>query len=1118
MPEHSVWVGASAGSGKTKVLTDRVLRLLLPRKDGQPGTPPHKIICITFTKAAAAEMSLRLGKTLRRWTVMPEDGPSAETLKQELAKLLGHEPSQSESKAARRLFADIMDAPGGLQIMTIHAFCQSVLNRFPLEADLPPNFTVLEERQAQALLAAARDDVLKTATGQLADAVSSIAAQVNDDQFLALLSALTGERYQLQRLLKEGFGADGLYAALCRHLSIPAGKSVEDLLHGHCEDEAFDAQALRRAARVMIESKNTTDQDNGEKIAAWLAAPENIRMETFWAYKSVFLTNEGAIRKKFPTKAVSDHDPAAAETILQEAGRLLKIADSLNAAACADLTRALLILGAAIIDRYQDMKAARAVLDFDDLITLTLKLLRHKNMAGWVQYKLDQGIDHILIDEAQDTNPEQWAIIEALSAEFMAGEGARDVARSIFTVGDEKQSIYSFQRASPLEFRRMHKNFTQRLPDLQNVDLNISFRSAPVVLKAVDAVFAPLAMRQGLGLKAIEHVSFRTGQEGRVELWPLQETAEPAEKPDPWDPPVVLVEQQTAAAKLAASLAAKIKSWLDKNEMLQARGRPVQPGDILILFRTRGALFQLVARALKTAGIPVSGVDRMILNEQIAVQDMLALAGTALLPTDDLTLASVLKSPLFAWNDDKLYTAAHNRRATLWEALKNPAYRLEYEYLENLIKEAGSAHPYEFFAGILQRPCPADPVSGLRAFKARLGGNALDPLDELLNAALAFERDNIPALQHFLHWQSGQGAGIKREGSESGNEVRLMTVHGSKGLQSPIVILPDTLAGSAGAHADRRILWPDKSGLPAPFWCPRSDMACRAFEDARAVIAARAEEEQRRLLYVAMTRAEDRLYIGGYARSKNPHPDEWYFAVKAGLESLADIETLPDGTLRLSNGQIRDPDRAHKKPEEKSPAASVPAFLQNPAPPEPAPPRPLAPSRPAEAEPPAQSPLAGENARRFRRGNLTHKLLQYLPELPQDSRAKAARGFLDIHAPDLEKAIREDIARETMVVLNHKDFAPIFGPGSQAEVPLAGLAAGQVISAQIDRLLVTDDEVFIIDYKTNRPPPQSPGDVPALYRKQLEAYAAALRDIYPQKTVRCALLWTDGPLLMELDF
>ncbi len=1136
-PKTSIWVNASAGTGKTKVLTDRVLRLLLPREDGQRGTKAHKILCLTFTKAGASEMALRLQKTLSRWAIAPP-----ETLQGELAGLFGRTPQIHELEAARTLFAEVIDTPGGLNIMTIHAFCQSLLGRFPLEARLPPYFTVLEDAASSLLLGEARSNAIAQAqtdkTTPLGHAFENIAAIISEDQCAALLKTMTGERRQMENLLARNFGIEGLYTKLCGALGITAGQSAQDVLAACCRNT--DKVGMTALAEILGQSKTQTDLANAGQISTWLQSDEMQRLENFEAYKSVFLTQKDDIRKKLLGKGIAEAHPQAEEWMQAEALRLAKAAEAAKAANAAALTRDLLVLGQAVLEEYAALKETRSALDFDDLILTTLRLLKGRGdgaitaMSSWVMYKLDQGLDHILIDEAQDTNPEQWEIIEALCDEFFAGQGRTDQTRTVFTVGDEKQSIYSFQRASPNDFRRIQSTFHKKIEEAgerwEKVDLNISFRSTQSVLKAVDAVFSTPALRRGLSETQIAHRAYRRKQGGLVELWPLVETGK-TEDYDLWEPPTRIMEGQNSAAALAAKIAARIKEWIDRKELLESKNRPIRPGDIMILVRTRTALVTHLTRALKALNIPVSGTDRLVVNEELAVQDLLAMAEFALMPEDDLSLACLLKSPLIGMEEEALMDLAATRTGSLWAALQtrgNPSHKDITRYLREILARRGSA-PYDFFAHLIQSPCPADERSGQRAIQRRFGTDSLDALDEFLSTTLDFEQQNIPSLQKFLHLYGRQNVEIKREMEEPKNQVRIMTVHGAKGLQAPIVFMPDTIriSRTSPGHAQERFLWPRQTGLAAPIWSPRSDMDFETYTALRDTIQGTQDEEYRRLLYVAMTRAEDRLYVCGHTGKKTPLEDCWYFHIKSGLDAFGDIkhggecETLEDGSLRLSNPQTAD--KPEKSPglhseSEKPNSADLPLWLLKKAPQEPHPPATLMPSRPSQPNAPAASPLERAEMQRFRRGNLSHKLLETLPDLPEDRRKQAGARFLKTHGADLKESLRAEILEEITKILHHPDFAGIFGPGSRAEVPITGLLSdGRIISGQIDRLLVAPQEILIVDYKTNRPPPRQSEDVPQIYHDQMRAYADTIREIYPGRRVKCALLWTDGPFLMPLD-
>ncbi len=1131
MPDKSVWVSASAGTGKTKVLTDRVLRLLLPRENTQPGSPAHKILCLTFTKAAASEMALRISETLRRWAVMPETD-----LKDTLKTLLGREPSAEEKDHARRLFADVVDVPGGLKIMTIHAFCQSLLGRFPLEARVNPQFTVLEDDQAGALMNEARAQILadaekdKTAPG--ARALDHIARTINEDQFLALLGNIARERSQFQRLIEKNFDLDGLYTALCAQLSVRAKQNPEDILKAACEDRAFEKTALLSAAKIMSEIGSSTDKTSGKLILDWLEMPENGRLEGFSNYKLAFLKKDEQPRAKLATKKSTEANPEILDVLEREALRLITATESFNAARTATLTRDILILGSAVLEQYTQLKKNQSALDFDDLILKTLGLLSGasmgmdaKTISSWVHYKLDQGLEHILVDEAQDTNPEQWQIIAALCEEFFLNTPDNNTVRTVFTVGDEKQSIYSFQRASPEEFSRMQNDFRGKTlgaqQDWDSVPMNISFRGAPSVLKTVDAVFADMAAKKGLGELPVEHSAFRRGQAGLVELWPAFES-DNDEQPDLWTPVKDTLETQSGRKKLALHIAQTVKDWLDSEDILESKNRPVRPGDIMILVRTRAALVGEIARELKNLNIPVSGLDRMVLSEELAVQDLLAGAQWTLQPLDNLTLACVLKSPLIGLTEEELYSLSAGREGeSLWSRVGQSDFEDVKNWLSDLQTRAKTSSPFDFFTHLLQTPCPADTISGRRAMMSRLGKDAMDPLDELLNIARNFEQNEPAALQNFVHHQASQTQEIKRQQHSEANEVQIMTIHGAKGLQAPIVILPDTISGAASApnRAEKRLLWPGQTGLNVPLWSPRKDMDCETYKEAMAALDERLSEEYRRLLYVAMTRAEDRLYIGG-ALNKKQTPGAlpegcWYQLIQNGLESLQDTQKTESGGLQLSNPQIHEPDGLAKQDHKPETDVEIPGWLHKLAPPEDTEAKVFRPSQLLDT---TLSPLKNAGTQRFLRGNLTHKLLQLLPELPKENWTQASTGFIKRYGSELAPDIRADIVKETLNVLNHPDFAPIFSAGSLAEVPLTGMLEGKgLISAQIDRLCITDDTIWIIDYKTNRPPPEAPGKVPQIYQEQMQTYAALLHQIYEGRTIKGALLWTDGPFLMPLD-
>lgn len=1124
----SVWVAASAGTGKTKVLTDRVLNLMLR------GSPPSRILCLTFTKAAAAEMANRINRRLGDWTTA-EDG----ALAQELRALTGEMPDASMLEHARRLFARALDTPGGMKIATIHAFCQSLLRRFPLEAGIAPHFEVMDERSAGEILAEAREAILAVArSGEdetLAKALEEVSRYLPEEGFAELLTLLTLERARLERVARGDDGHSHFLARLHALLGVPVGARVAAILADACAEAAFDGPALRRAAEALLQSEAVSDRHRGARIAAWLASAGD-RVAGFADYAEAYITDRGTIRDRLLTKKTATAAPAVAAALLAEAERILKVLAARGACALLHATAAVVRLADGLLAEYEARKALHARLDYDDLILKTCELLRRPGVAAWVLFKLDGGLDHILVDEAQDTNPEQWQVVAALAEEFFTGQGAREIDRTVFAVGDAKQSIYSFQRADPLAFLAMREHFRKRATAVadpsagawrwRSVELDISFRSTEAVLAAVDAVFARPEARDGVALDGavIRHEAQRRGHAGRVELWPPV-APDPAEPPPAWQAPVQQHRTREPPARLAAAIAAQIREWLDRGERLEARGRRIRAGDVMVLVRRRGPFVGALVRALKHRGIPVAGADRMRLTEQLAVEDLVALGQFLLLPEDDLTLATILKSPLYGIEEDTLFTVAHGRgERSLWSELRrhagaHPALRRAAEELSALLGRADFVAPYELFADVLAAR------GGRRDMLQRLGPEAMDPLDEFLSLALAYERAHIPSLQGFLHWLATGETEVKRDLDQRGrDEVRILTVHGAKGLQAPIVFLPDTLQTPTQTP---RLLWTEDG---VPLWSPRRDLDAPAAEAARRAALLRRDEEYRRLLYVAMTRAEDRLIVGGWQTRKGAPDGSWYNLIASGLSGIAepsefDFTALIGGDGWTGPGLCLDRAQEVAAKDDKVYAAEAPLSAELPSwvrgapPPEPSPPRPLAPSRPSLAEPAARSPLglADRAGPSFKRGLIVHRLLQILPDLPAGTRRSAAERFLARPMHGLSSGQQTEIANEIITILDNPDFSDLFGPDSQAEVPIVGLLGDYALSGQIDRLLVGEREVLIVDYKTLRPPPATEAEVPAAYLQQLAAYRAAVASIYPGRAVRCALLWTDGPRLMTIS-
>ncbi|MBL8644743.1 MAG: double-strand break repair helicase AddA [Rhodospirillaceae bacterium] len=1129
-PTTSAWVSASAGSGKTTVLTRRVLALMLS------GAAPERILCLTFTKAAAAEMANRISRNLGAWVTQSED-----TLVTEIEPLLGRDATAEDVKRARRLFARVLDAPGGMRIETIHAFCQSLLRRFPVEAGLSPQFELMDERTAAEALMEARDHVIVAADAardpELAAALGYITGRLHESRFSDIVAAITQARAKLDRLFTahggvNGKGLQGAIAAMRQLLGLAKTDTSERVIAAACDDGSFDAAGLKHAAG-MLAAGSKTDQEKAEVIGAWLSKPKT-RIATFYAYTAAFLTQAGKILAKPTTKGVAERAPEILETLSREAARLAEARDKLKRLSTAEATSALLCVAERILAAYRATKKARSLLDFDDLIAATRALLQTPGTAAWVLFKLDGGLDHVLIDEAQDTNPDQWAIVTALTDEFFAGEGRFEdkakpetLARTVFAVGDRKQSIYSFQGADLAGFDRQHEVFAAQAHDAgrpwRDVSMNVSFRSTEAVLAAVDMVFAQDGARAGVALpgETISHLAARKGHAGRVELWPPV-IPQDTDEPPPWKPPVERVQGDSPQNRLAGLMAKRIARMVTGNEMLPSAGRPIRAGDIMVLVRRRTAFIDELVRQLKSLNIAVAGVDRMVLPQQLAVMDLMALGQFLLLPGDDLTLATVLKSPLIGLNEEELFALAYNRAPkSLWEALSEHAgadstFGRAHATLADLLARTDYLTPFALFSHVIVAN------EGRKRALARLGFDADDPIDEFLSLALAYEKTHPPSLQSFLHWVGQGEIEIKRDLEQGAiDAVRIMTVHGAKGLQAPIVFMPDTLQTPQLRDA---LLWTDDT-VPQLLWVPSAEDADSLSAGLRDAAKARVMEEYRRLLYVAMTRAEDRLYVCGWETKKASKDVAWYGLIKAAMrERAAPVNdaflaeqgvTASDEIIVFENAQTA-PAKDSAPHTSAALPSPLPPWATTPPAPERDPPQPLAPSRASAPEPAALSPLADATQQRYQRGLVIHRLLQTLPDVTPAQRRASAAKFVARAAWGFSAEQQAAIVDETLKVLDTPDFAPLFAASSLAEVPVVGLVGRHAVSGQVDRLAVTDTDVWIIDYKTNRPPPREVTKVDPGYVFQMAVYRDVLRRIYPDRDVRCILLWTDGPFTMEL--
>ncbi|MDE2115700.1 MAG: double-strand break repair helicase AddA, partial [Hyphomicrobiales bacterium] len=1116
----SAWVSANAGSGKTHVLAQRVIRILLE------GTSPGKILCLTFTRTAAANMASRVYQTLAKWTLLTDAELTREILATGAAR-----PNAAGLLQARRLFARTIETPGGLKIQTIHAFCERLLHLFPFEANMTAGFSVMEETRQAQILAQARIWVLEAAIvpgHELNDALQRLASLTTADEFDELLKNALKFRGEIAERAMENH-EDILAKALgeTEYASIQTLQSAI-LRDGLLADADFELPDI-------LERGKATDIKRAAKLrsarALMNAGKTALAVEKYF---SAFFSSDGAeIAKILITKDLANAHPGWKQRLEDEALRIYDLRLRLRVRITVEKTGALLKLIQAIFERYEAEKRALSLIDFDDLIDRTRNLL-HRSDSQWVLYKLDAGIEHVLVDEAQDTSPGQWDILKTLVEEFSSGEGQSYRVRTLFAVGDEKQSIYSFQGAAPHMFAEMrghfHGNAKQAGQAFENVQLNLSFRSSPVVLSAVDAVFQSPQNRQGLtasGDQIPPHEAWRRNLPGLVEIWDWFAKIDTVPSLS-WAMPTEIEHSKDAVTRLSDAVAAQIAELVkpDSIDLVHDRetGEPrrVNPGDILVLVRSRNAVFDNIISALKDIGVPVAGADKLVLTDHIAVQDLMALGALMLLPADDLNLAIVLKSPLIGLTDDDLMLIAPNRMASLWEVLQQaeaPHLQLAARQLAEWHRQAQQCTPFRFYAGILGRD------GGRRAIDARLGLEASDAVDEFMRLALEHEREEAPSLVHFLNMLQIADLQVKRDMEAAGPAVRVMTVHGAKGLEAKIVFLPDTCANPRGhkkaglvdvqAHAVGTE-GDNHQGAALLAWThgDRPGVVESAISEAEEL----AVEESRRLLYVAMTRAEERLYVAGFNNFKNLPAGCWYSQIFEALtpqmqssparwDTNAKIWRL--GARAVQSGALADMARQSPPP--------LPDWLRRAAPTEANAAPPISPSRVLESadqfDPSTTAPLGSGVIT----GQALHTLLQYLPEVASADRRIVGRRWLKGRklAVDVEKLLDQVLA-----VLNHPDYALLFGPNSRAEVSIAGEISGfsgrkLAIGGQIDRVAVEADTVWIVDYKTGRP--KMLADTPAQYLAQLALYRFIMQKIYPGHQIRALILWTAGPELIEID-
>jgi ATP-dependent helicase/nuclease subunit A len=1040
---------------------------------------------------------------------------------------------------ARELFACALETPGGLKVQTIHALCTRLLQQFPFEANVPARFAVLDERDQAEMMERANLKVLLDASrdpqspaGRALDIAMASAADVT---FKDVVREACLSRDHFMAWTDGAGSASAAMAQVSAALGVDSRARLDDV-----EREIVDGPHLPRsrwehlAAILDTGSKSDTDQAARLREALVFSGSEQVD-----AYLDVFLTEALTPRKSVVTKKFCDNNPAVARLFAAETSRIGPLIERRRALTIRDRTQSLLIIATAVAANYRREKQERGLLDYDDLIDKTLQMLDRVS-SSWVHFKLDRGVDHVLIDEAQDTSPRQWDIVAHLISEFTTGEGARDgVRRTIFAVGDEKQSIFSFQGAVPREFdlqgRELQRKFKEAQLQFERLAFKHSFRSGTAILQSVDHVFRDETIYRSIHAENAYplHEALPDAGPSLIDLWAL-ELPDPRQDIEGWRAPFDAVSETSPEVRLARRIQAEIKGLIAADTMTGNAGnrRPLRYGDVLVLVRRRGNAFDAVIQALKHANIPVAGADRLKLTEHIAIIDLMNLADALLLPQDDLALAVALKSPLFGLTDDDLFKLAWERKGSLRHALsEHAATNNKFEAALGRLKacEARTMRdtPFAFYAWLLGGD------GGRSRILRRLGHEANDALDEFLELALGYERKAPASLQGFMAWLRAADTEVKRDMEISRDEVRVMTVHGAKGLEAPVVFLVDTTTSPADTTRLKLVRMPTGNAAPhAPgvvVWAGKKAEDPPAVASARAVMLGETEDEYRRLLYVAMTRAADRLIVAGCMPGNRNvlRPLSWYDLIEKGLgNSGLHMQNVPppDGVVKRFS-RLEDTSPAAGAAAVQIPPAAIPlpAWLRMPAPRERLAEHFVRPSDPAEQT--GHVVRTGEStqlrARALQRGKLVHRLLQSLPDIAIERRQQAAARYLARNADGWNEDDRAALTTQVLSLIGDIRFAAVFAPGSRAEVSIVGRVDRQgrpsaLVSGQIDRLALTPAEVLIVDYKTNHAPPLTIAEAPAAYIRQLALYRAVLARLYPQRPVRAALLWTETPEMTEI--
>lgn len=1107
-PKLNIWVSASAGSGKTKTLIDRFLRLLLNN------VAPEKILCVTFTKVAAAEMLNRIRATLGEWSIIEE-----EKLKHDLKHLTNIEPDSKTIKIARNLFNSFIDNQDKLQILTIHAFCQKLITKFPIEAGIKINSILMTDDQKLALIEEAKNTFLNQYEGEIKEPkfITHLLENIHENT----LDSLIERAIHISNVSNFSTEQDLYSAKVSEILGISKDNAEEKLK----DAEELLSLEIGKSLEKFISFSAENDIEIISASIRFIKNQELSFKSRISSLKDAFLTKDFTPRSALLPKKIAILNEDVLESLKNIQNLVFEYHNVEMSKKTFYLTQGFLDLTYLFNSCYSKIKQKLGYIDYTDLINMSLKLLEDESISNWIESKLNSKISHIMVDESQDINLKQWQIIHTCLKDFFSTN--KDNPNTVFVVGDKKQSIYSFQGSSPELFSGMHKFIEKTAQNfditLHNINFSKSFRSDPIVLNFVDKLFETISNknRNYFCEDNLTHISNKNFEHASVEIWPLVVDVENKKDQDSyeWDISEGYKENYSPPKILANMIAKKIQTLLMNGEF--------KPSDFMILVRKRDSLTNHLIRALKEHNLPVSGIDRLLLNENIAIKDLLSFMQFKLLPEDDYNLACLLKSPIFSITEEELCILCQREDRSLWSNLKllydnSDSFKKIHDTLEALLNNNTINTPYYFAAYCLD-------IRGYRSnFLSRIGMHIDEVLDEFINVCLEFEETNEPSLISFLHWFQNAKIEIKKEINNEAEEIKIMTIHASKGLQAKFIILPDTTTVPRNKSS---IIFDQLNNVVLYNVSENHSYQYQAIIEN---IKLQTLQEYYRLLYVGLTRASQHLLICGNSRSKTIPELCWYEIARSTLKEVAqEIDcTELHGYKNIENQDSSNDENLYffsdssvsykvekgafeKKLHIQQKAytnSDKPKFLSE---------KYITQDLYHKISPSTKAKEKNEDINNvLTLGTLIHKALEYFVSLKRTIQSNELQRFIAVYK---EKSIEVDLAQiENICTLINKFILPLTsGNQVHAELKIQKTykidSKNCILSGSIDLVVFGDQELHIIDYKTDKQVPKTSCEVDDKYIKQLALYKKVLAEKYTNHDIRCYLAWTTEPSLMEIN-